>query len=471
VFPERTFQAATEPKKPGIAARVGDVLNVRFELLVLGGLFILMGAFGRTFSKAELGFSWLHPTEVALAVVLVSSVVRTPAAEWFARLRSTRVLVPIAVLWFFGAIAALRGLTDWGFSQVLHDIGLVEYSVLVPIVIIAIRDRAEFLWLCGAIALSGLGGMVMYAITLWTPLQWDLANKLNLIAPAIGLYLTIWIAWVLARSVAGVPVRWWQYATVAIGIAFIVVGLARSVWVGCIAALAIVVLCAFPGRRLRFLMIAGLMVVGVALSFPAAKIHFGTAPNTEASGFEAHEKGYGEAGRPDVFSEVSSSFASSSQEANSAWRLAYWKYMVEETAKQPLLGAGFGKPAAFVWQGTPYDTRAGTPGDPFDVIGPHNSFVNTLYRTGVFGLLAIAVLVGLAGFRLISGIRRSTGVDRATFIWLLAALAATIVVASFTVALEGPYMGIYFWGLLGLGLLATRYLGRDDDAAAPASGT
>ena len=444
------------PARTALAVALAPLMRVRPELLGLAGLFILTGAFGRSFSKLELGFSWLHPTEVALAAVLAVALIRTPASEWLGRLRATRVLVPLLVLWAFGAIAILRGLSDWGFSLVLHDVGLVEYSLLVPILIIVIRERSEFLWLCGAIVLSGLLGMVVYALTLWTPLQWDLAHDLNLIAPAIGMTLGIYVAWVLARAATGVPIKPWRYATVILGIALIIVSVARSAWLGCLAALLIVLVSATPGRRLRFgATVVGLVAVGVALSIPAERLHFGEAPSATTDGADAAG-----GGRPDVLTEVSSSFRDSAQSANSTWRLAFWEFMINASADRPLFGVGFGKPANFEWNGYFYDRRTGDPADPFDVTGPHNSFVNLLYRTGVPGLLAVVALGVLAITRLWSLTRRASGDDRATAVWLLAGLATTVAVASFTVALEGPFMGIFFWGLLGLGLIAPLMLGR-----------
>ena len=123
-----------------------------------------------------------------------------------------------------------------------------------------------------------------------------------------------------------------------------------------------------------------------------------------------------------------------------------------------MIGAGFGAPSNFTWSGIPYDSRTGDPNNRFDVTAPHNSFVNLLYRTGVVGLLAVVALVVLAAWRLVPFAWRSKGETRAVSIWLLAMLALTGAVASFAVALEGPFLGIFFWAALGLALLAPRLL-------------
>ena len=148
----------------------------------------------------------------------------------------------------------------------------------------------------------------------------------------------------------------------------------------------------------------------------------------------------------------------SGQGSNTAWRVAFWRFLIEQSAEQPVIGAGFGAPSNFTWSGIPYDSRTGDPNDLFDVTAPHNSFVNLLYRTGVFGLLAVVALVVLAAWRLVPFAWRSKGETRAVSIWLLAMVALTGAVASFAVALEGPFLGIFFWAALGLALLAPRLL-------------
>jgi hypothetical protein len=159
--------------------------------------------------------------------------------------------------------------------------------------------------------------------------------------------------------------------------------------------------------------------------------------------------------------ELAASFRPSSEQANADWRLAFWTYIVEQTASNPLVGVGFGTPANFEWNGIRYDGRTGDASDPFDVSGPHNSFLNILYRTGVPGFLALCAILLIAFIRLIPVARDACGTDKAIAVWLVAGLAGTVVLASFNVALEGPFMGIFFWTILGLALIAPRLLGRD----------
>ena len=70
------------------------------------------------------------------------------------RIRATGALIPLVALWLTGAVATIRGLQDWGFSQVLHDIGLVEYSVIVPLMALVVANRRQLLWLVNVLALG-----------------------------------------------------------------------------------------------------------------------------------------------------------------------------------------------------------------------------------------------------------------------------------------------------------------------------
>lgn len=461
-------------------ARVGSrdltlsLSGAHIGLLAFSALLVLTGAFGRGFSKLEIGFSWLHPTELILLVVVVAAVAHVGPRAAFERIRATGVLVPLALLWLFGAIASLRGLADWGFSLVLHDIGLVEYSLVLPIVALLVASREELAWLVRALALSGLLAIVVQALALWTPLQWDVGGELGLVAVASGMYISIYVAWVIARRAAGATLPWWQYAIATLGVALVVIGLARAAWLGLLVAVVVAAALAPAGRRAgAWAAIGAVVALGVVLSVPAEEVQFGeprvvTTTVSEGDGTTGDSTGPG-TGDTNVIGEVGASFDADStggQAANTRWRLAYWDFMLGESAHNPI-GVGFGKPSAFVWSGVNYDRRTGDPLDPFDVTAPHNSFVNVAYRMGLLAVLAIAVIVGVALVRLVRMARSTEGEDRALAIWLIGLIGLTGAVASLSVALEGPFLGIFFWTALALGLIAPAIV--RDGSPAPAA--
>jgi O-antigen ligase len=421
------------------------------ELLALAALFLLTAAFGRSFSKLELGPSWLHPTEVVLAAVLVVALARTKPADALRRIRATGAVVPLLVLWLFGAIAALRGLSGWGFSKTLEDIGLIEYSVLVPLLALVVRSRFELFWLSRVVGLAGVLAITAQAAELWAPSSWDLAARLELIEVASGMYVGIFAAWVAARVAAGFRPPAWHYAVLVLGIGMTVAAGSRAVWVGMLVGFAVVIALTPSSRRLASTgFVAAMILLGTVFSVPIRETTVG-------------------GGAPRVVSEVQQSFGDAPANANARWRIAYWKFVLEESIRTPAVGIGFGKPAHFRWSGIIYDARTGDPVYPFDVTPPHNSFLNLLYRTGVPGLLALAALMFVAARRLLPVTRRAQDQDKALAVFLLVALATITAIACFAVVLEGPYMGIFFWGVLGLALLAPLMLNSEDTSASEES--
>jgi O-antigen ligase len=447
-FPERLVASPSR-------RRWAEAFNgLNFELLTVAGLFLLTATFGREFSKIELGFSWLHPTEVMIAVAATVAVIRLGPSAALNRIRATGALIPLVALWLVGAVAAIRGLQDWGFSLVLHDIGLVEYSVIVPLLALVVANRQQLLWLVKLLALGGLLAVLVQVLNYWTPDEWELGADLGLIEVASGMYIGMYVAWVISRVAAGLDVARWHYLVAVLGVAFVVIGASRAAWLGLLAALVIALTLAPRDTRLLTAIVAAAVVVlGAGFSIPAERLNPGGGDT------------------PTVINEVGASLdsaAESGQGSNTAWRVAFWRFLIEQSAEQPVIGAGFGAPSNFTWSGIPYDSRTGDPNNSFDVTAPHNSFVNLLYRTGVVGLLAVVALVVLAAWRLVPVASRSKGETRAVSIWLLAMVALTCAVASFAVALEGPFLGIFFWAALGLALLAPPLLSepRGHEAAA-----
>jgi O-Antigen ligase len=147
----------------------------------------------------------------------------------------------------------------------------------------------------------------------------------------------------------------------------------------------------------------------------------------------------------------------SGSSANASWRVAIWGYMVRKWLHEPALGVGFGRPTNFLWGGILYDSRRGS-GSWADVTGPHNSFIDILFREGIFAILALLALVFVAARRVIAT-RTAAGDSRlsAALIAIAALFAFTVAISSLNVALEGPYMGIYFWTLLGLFLVVPQF--------------
>ena len=236
------------PRREHIEASLGEAFNgLNFELMTVAGLFLLTATFGREFSKLELGFSWLHPTEVVIAVAATVAVIRLGPSAALSRIRATGALIPLVALWLVGTVAAIRGLQDWGFSLVLHDIGLVEYSVIVPLLALVVANRQQLLWLVKVLALGGLLA-VLFKCRPLDPEEWGLGADLGLIEVASGMYIGMYVAWVISRVAAGLDVARWHYLVAVLGVAFVVIGASRAAWLGLLAALVIALILAPQGH-------------------------------------------------------------------------------------------------------------------------------------------------------------------------------------------------------------------------------
>ena len=137
-----------------------------------------------------------------------------------------------------------------------------------------------------------------------------------------------------------------------------------------------------------------------------------------------------------------------------SWRLAYWKELISRVPDEPLLGVGFGQPAAFTWDERKYDHRDGDPGSGIDVAGPHNSFVNFLYRLGIPAFLALLFVVFVAVRNVWRAMRAGLQTeDRVALTTIAAMLAAGTMASSFNEGLTGPFLGLFFWVPLGMLLI------------------
>ena len=233
----------------------------------------MTATFGREFSKLELGFSWLHPTEVVIAVAATVAVIRLGPSAALSRIRATGALIPLVALWLVGTVAAIRGLQDWGFSLVLHDIGLVEYSVIVPLLALVVANRQQLLWLVKVLALGGLLAVLVQVLNHWTPEEWELGADLGLIEVASGMYIGMYVAWVISRVAAGLDVARWHYLVAVLGVAFVVIGASRAAWLGLLAALVIALILAPRDTRLLTAIVAAAVVVlGAGFSIPAERL-------------------------------------------------------------------------------------------------------------------------------------------------------------------------------------------------------
>ena len=132
------------------------------------------------------------------------------------------------------------------------------------------------------------------------------------------------------------------------------------------------------------------------------------------------------------------------QDPNSAHRIAMWGQILHRTARQPLLGEGFGPPFSAFFGRRFYDYSERR-------LHPHNSFLWILNRMGIIGFGVFCFLIlkfyssGIRAYK-----RMNAGKSKAYLLALLSSHLCISIFAFFNVVLEGPSMGIFFWIIMGL---------------------
>lgn len=141
-------------------------------------------------------------------------------------------------------------------------------------------------------------------------------------------------------------------------------------------------------------------------------------------------------------------------EGTKQFRLAWWGSIIDYTV--------FGD---YFWTGKGFGVNLADD-DGFQTTldrslrAPHNTHLTVLARMGVPGLVLWVLLQGLFAVGLVRAVirhRRAGDTVLSAFgLWILVVWIAAMVDTSFDPYLEGPQGGIWFWSLIGLGLLVMR---------------
>ncbi len=447
------------------AGRVGRFDSGLADVVVLGGLLALTATFGRGFSTLGFPGPSIYVTEVGLALTGGLALLRLGPAGFVEAIRSRIPLIPLAIFWVAAAVAAVQGIRGYGVGAMIEDIGLGEYSLLLPVVAVVATSPARTELLTKVLVWGLMGGTVVYAIS-------DLSVRIlgaegtffDVPEITFGLYMSMLVGYVAAQlGGARRPPRY-VVAFGALALVLVFLTNARGVWFGLIACLATVALLQPPGRRLRFgglAAAAAVCALGLALGIQvlggasqiAAEVNGAirgveTADPGSGSSSSSGSSGSSGASRPDALP-----VGAQTEEADNArWRIAIWTEMVDRSVDQPVFGVGYGEPIAFTWEGRKFDFRDGDPAAVIDVDGPHNEYLHILYRMGYVGLGALVALIVTA----LLWTRRTLRADeldpalRSLIVGLAGMWVASATVAFFADALKSPFLGLLFWSSLGL---------------------
>jgi hypothetical protein len=427
------------------------------DLIMLAALLCITAVFGRPFSKLGLSHYHLYVTEMFLMAITVAAVIRTGIGGAFARIKRSIPFLPLLVFWIAGGIAAVRGLHAFGLSLVAHDIGLVEYSFFVPLVAVVADTSIRLGVLMKVLMAGGIGATALFTYVAFVDPASGLGTAQNPTS-AVGIYLAfvvLPVAVMLSHQHRPRPpllvVAGWAVLLMSLTVT-------RSVTVAAFVALLFVAAAAPRGSRIVGFSVA--IVAFLAVFFGSSALEPVQSRTQKAFNKRIPPSATASPALPGPKTNVGALRQSfdpnnpSGMNANARWRVAYWHHLIDESAHNPLVGVGFGKPTAFRWSGVLYDARKGDPRDPFDVTPPHNSFLNVLFRTGLLGFVPLLVLVFIATLRAIRYLRKPLPqTERVAFVAVASVFAFVVVIANLNVALEGPYMSMFFWTLLALLLI------------------
>ena len=435
------------------------------DLALVALLFLAIACGSRGLAQAiQVGPFYI--TEILMGLGGLIALIRLGVGRSWLALRRLP-LIALAIIWLAGAYAAYRGFSDYTFSLVKNDIGLIDYSLVLPLFALVAFDRERYRGMFAALVACGFVGIVTFVVTFSVDNITNTADSLiALQGQAAGLYMSFAIVWIVARLVNGVPTPTWLVALAPIGLVLMSLTSQRSVLLIAVLSLGGVVLLAPRGRFVRSAVATGVVFAVTVV----AAIGISAAVNSVLGGVEARTEtsevadGLGQGGltqsndtSPQLAREIGglTGGGGGAEGDNVTWRLAYWKEILSRVPSDPIAGVGFGQPGDFLWNGRKYDFRDGDPVSGIDVAGPHNSFVSWVYRLGIPAALALLFVMFIAIRNAWVGGRDPDAElgERVTLATLLGMLGAGIGVSLFNESLTGPFLGLYFWAPLAMLLL------------------
>ncbi len=158
---------------------------------------------------------------------------------------------------------------------------------------------------------------------------------------------------------------------------------------------------------------------------------------------------------------------------NNEYRLEWWGYILKEVVpKSPLVGTGFGADITTNFMVRRFGPAAALSGDDDAPRSPHSIHFTILARMGLVGLMLWATLIGAYAFHLLRAIFAARRAKDSTRAWLLASVSGLFFIilgtASFGVLIEGPFAGIWFWFIMGVGSALGRWTPEHSEAFANA---
>lgn len=441
-----SFEAArfgrgeTRTREPRVFAtgRVRPELTDSYAKLLL---FLLAGLAVGGKSFAYLGIPPLFVTEIVLALGLVA-LFRTKC------LLGALATIPsfiLAILLLWVVVRTVPFLSRWGVDA-LRDSVLIVYGVFALIVIALLLQKPERLawamqFLCRLAGIYVFVGPVVALLQFVTNLSFLPGPAGATVRPdELGVHLSACAVLVLLGFR---HVRFPWLCALLFGIAFV----ASQTRGGLLAILVPVAIATPFSRRRRQL--AGVACVGIFLLWVGYAADLGISK--EDGAVDNNDRNMTVRQAVDNMTSMVVS-GKAQQDGTKEWREAWWRYIASYTLH-----------GRYFWSGKGFGVNLAED-DGFAVGGldvpllrsPHSCHMNILARSGVPGLTLWGGLLlswlGMLFSAAFQAHRRGHTAWRNLLVFSVCYWTASLIDASFDVAMEGPMIGVWFWCQTGFGI-------------------
>ena len=367
----------------------------------------------------------VYVTEIILFLLIVSILIRFLLVERnISRPFPPSLFYVLIGYWIVGLLALVRGLNPYGYWA-LRDSVIVFYSPFLIVAWYVIDSDYRFKKIWNLFLICATAGGVLY-----------LANKLNfLIEGNIAIELNPSAASIVSGlAILGLLLGMVRYKSgrgnlilvflIVFHATVLLVAEVRAAWVGFAIALILYGFKVTPGIRSRVIKLLPLLVIFILLSLIIVNVivpfNFFSFLVDEIRSLYDYE----------VVTDVKGSGP------NAEWRLEIWEDALKtRVSDAPILGEGFGVP-----QIIKNGLRTGL----------HNSHLAIILATGFLGYFLFLMINAIVFILSLRKYKTDSDDSKSRTLWLMTGQVYILISSFFFVALEGPFVGAFYWSLLGL---------------------
>ena len=399
-----------------------------FHIFLLG-----MFAFNKSFSYLSLGIGNIpiYVTELILAFFLLKIALFGIIKKKIKEVK-TPLDIPFAVYYSIGLILLFRDLPHYGIEAV-RDFVIVYYSLFFYVItenMVSFEDIQKMVKVC---FIGSILSVIFFFIRSSIPQLGNAFGPLlsKSIYIAYGMHISITILFCIALRNYLDKRKVFIVAIVSIQLLAVVLTESRSVWVSLAISLIFVFIISKEQRSI--ILPLGLLIFVVILIWSYSTFFNSTLFN-------------------DIYLEGKSIFDSNMQTVSaetSKWRITTGIAGIHQFLRAPL-GSGFGRPADMVF----LDIVGGSnPSERMLQTDYHNVLLAILVRMGFEGLIVFIWINAVFYYRCIRFCRNTDEpLYRAYMIGILACHLSIAINSMFFQFIQTPYMGIFYWIFMGLGI-------------------